>query len=234
MDFYKKRVGINYYNEVYCSKLARSMGLFSPECKVVFDGDYYLLSENMNSEKTKFVPMFDIVKEVFKKNSYKELCNHNNMDDIGYALSIYLKDSHDTDKILDQCLDMYLFDIIVGNRDRNLTNYGLLFIDGGVELALIDHESILDSDVVYEDDSLFKITNKEEYQFERFLKIYGDSRLGFFIERIKEVKEAVFDSVDESLGEDAFPVLREKISTFINDSIKVVEKRVNKIRKKTY
>ena len=39
VDFYKKRVGINYYNEVYCSKLARSMGLFSPECKVVFDGD---------------------------------------------------------------------------------------------------------------------------------------------------------------------------------------------------
>ena len=76
--------------------------------------------------------------------------------------------------------------------------------------------------------------NKKEYQFDRFLKIYGDSRLGSFIERIKEVKEAVFDSVDESLGEDAFPVLREKISAFMNDSIKVVEKRVNKIRKKTY
>ena len=124
-------------NEVIGSKIAKEMGLMCPTYKVVMpdrEKSYkvYVVSDDLNNYG-KFYTFEDLEMP------------------FGIGMSIYeIRDFLEYKKILNEnifadIIKVYIYDILLGNRDRFHFNWGLIFMnDNKVQLAIFDNECILD------------------------------------------------------------------------------------------
>ncbi len=124
-------------NELIGSKIAKEMGLMCPTYKIVMpdsEKDYkvYVVSDDLNNYGKFYT--FEALGMPF-----------------GIGMSLYgIWDFLEYKKILNKniftdIIKVYIYDILLGNRDRLHFNWGLIFMsDKKVQLAIFDNECILD------------------------------------------------------------------------------------------
>ncbi len=199
-DFYikGKNLQVEYpllygINEIISSYVLRKMGLLVPHIYLVkIDNYYYILSEDLDNYGTYLsAKSLGITTEIFPS-----------LYEIWYLLEEKFGDV--SDLIID-IVKMYLFDILFSNPDRHDENWGVVFRDNEMRVALIDHEFIL-SDELHAISSYNKEKAQDHYnnwvgmglydgdQAKKFVK---NDLQNFFKDSSREFQELFTDFLEE-------------------------------------
>lgn len=117
------------YNELISSYIAKELGIRCFDYKIAsLNGQLGNLSRHED-----FIPFNNIIPG-----------NNNNLTDIWITLD-NLVGNKNTEYLMKELLDIFVFDILIGNNDRNTSNYGILN----------NHFIIFDNDNMLNEDSIF-------------------------------------------------------------------------------
>ena len=191
--YYKSNKSLpNIYNELIAEKIANRLGI---SCCEYYLGSYFdsLGTISKMFSKENYFSMSDLL-----ISTYGITKDKNNLEDINMMFDkTFPKDV--SEKLKEELLDIFLFDAIIGNCDRNTDNYGLI-VDGNPRFApLFDNENMLSDYSIYygnytlgidKDDTdeniLYKLfTNNEEAKnrLKEMLPVISDDSLeGIFAE----------------------------------------------------
>lgn len=137
--FYKcPRNLYHVYNELVAHKIAERFGIPSVPYYVTTYGDETGVSSLMFDDSD-YVPMSDILFDVYGSDNN----SFNNLTDIWAAFEE--KYGYEaTKKLMDELVNIFLFDVVIGNADRHNENYGIINNDDGPHFApLFDNEWML-------------------------------------------------------------------------------------------
>ena len=235
--FFKTNLSIeDRYNELIAEKIANKLGL---KCAKYYLGEYC-------NYKGVVSEMFDVRNyksmDEFLYSVYGDDCfEKNNLEDIWNALSIKFNQEQ-TEKIMNDIVNVFLFDILIANNDRHANNLGLIIKDNNVELApIFDNDNML-REIAMNDGAFFLGIDRNDYYnyvtgeskndnvFDKFIRI-SDSE---YTERLKRMLPLISDesinNIFKELEEDGVIVPKEKRE----DIIKRFRKNYNIIENKIY
>ena len=220
----------NIYNELIACRIGKAMGISCCEYyPAEYNGFVGVVSEYY--ENPKAISIEDYLKGKFKT----DFSIHNNIIDLRDCFYMDF-DELTANRLTNDLIDIFMFDAIIGNADRNITNY-MIIIDGeNTRFApLFDCENMLDDNAIYDgnyslgvDEKDYK--NKEEnnilYKFLDWSDIEIYKRFLRYLELIKEeqIKE-IFENIGKSMIiEDSiknkilkkFEINRSMITNYIN------------------
>ena len=124
------------YNELIAEELAKKLNIPCAHYDIgKVNERYIVLSEDFIKEGYTFTPMSAIIKER-KNNNLEVVWDH--------LMKIY--DDYDlVAKLMDQIVDIFLFDVVSANSDRHFHNYGILSNEKETNITpVFDNERILD------------------------------------------------------------------------------------------
>ena len=209
--YFKYTTPERLYNELIAEELAKKLNIPCAHYDIgKVNERYIVLSEDFIKEGYTFTPMSAIIKE--RKN--------NNLEVIwDYLMKIY--DDYDlVAKLMDQIVDIFLFDVVSANSDRHFHNYGIL--SNGKETNItpaFDNERILDVSRCIEEqrynlgvDYASDMFKSPKNTLNKFLA-YSDKS---YTQRLKNMLWAITpESVDDILTK-----VEQKIKTKIPETIK--------------
>lgn len=106
----------------------------------MYDNFYGILSKGIENEYDTYLPI----------NKYIEI-NNNNLEDIWNSLNNIFNDKRQVAKLMCEIVNMFIFDVLLGNIDRHIDNYGFILKNNWYSLApLFDNEKILSNDSINE------------------------------------------------------------------------------------
>ena len=169
-----------------------------------------VLTKDFRKKDKKYVNGLSILEEYFKHNKSDDSdylsMKYNNLDDIWNALEYRYKDKPNkkeiVSKLMNQLVDLLIFDILVANSDRTYNNYQIEEGEDDINLApIFDNEGVLyncNNISFYVEDSNNNLRNSNPYvELEKFLD-YGDSA---YINRIKDKLWIISDDNIEKVYE---------------------------------
>ena len=163
----------------------------------------------------------------------------NNLEDIWYGLCKKYNDQNIVEQLMEQIVNLFIFDVLLSNSDRHISNYGLIKNDKTISLApIFDNEYILSSLEGYYslgiDSSDYR--NEQEIHFlSKFLEI-SDSR---YIQLIKSKlwiisKENVLrtiERIEKRIGSSMQQNIKDEIIYKFNSHRQVINNILNKYNK---
>lgn len=140
--------------ELISTFIASILGIATLKENIAILNDKYgLLSKSYLEENDKSYSLYNLMVDYFYENNddeqlldYKTLSSLNNLEDIWFALEDKFKDQTTTKEIVDGIVNIFIFDILIGESDRTLRNIEI--IDKGFKKTLAplyDTSSILSS-----------------------------------------------------------------------------------------
>lgn len=221
------------YNEIISCELAKDYQINSAECYMAKTNTFSgIISKSVYNDNEKFWIL-----------SYFALLN--NIDCLDYSNSIkYLFElfkkvsSKDAEEIHKQLIEIFLFDILIGNPDRNASNIGILKKDNSYKISdLFDNETIGNNGFTH-GNWKFKVTNdkeKEKNALETFFVYYPEyieylksklwiieeENLNKIFTRI-EINKKIYIPYDNQLS----------IKSSLKENLKLIKEVINKFEKK--
>ena len=143
------------YYDLIASEIASEIGLPSVQYDLAKLGKYRgTISLNYKKEGAKYISGKELLKEFYYYDPYSELyygdnnkerkdmMHHNNLMDIWHALENRYRNRKDMQEIvknlMEKLLKLQVFDLITGQNDRHIENYGIVeYEDGSVDLQPI-------------------------------------------------------------------------------------------------
>ncbi len=195
--FFKPVKQINQsYNELIGYELAKDFGLEAiPYDLASYYGQIGFLSKDYKQEG--YVCLDDLL-----KNYYGTAEEKNNLDDA----SIMLRDTFPeevAERIINQLLDLLMFDIIIGNYDRHEENI-IIDTKNGKLAPVSDNEMMLDSDAMYGQWYAFKMNADDKYTLDSFLGYLDSSGLVLFARKALIIQssniQSVMQRVEKKIG----------------------------------
>ena len=227
------------YNELIAALIAKQYGI---NCALydlaVSYGQVGVISESFLEEKDEYLSMEAILKNYFKESKVN---NHNNLEDIWLALDYYF--AHDdkiVDRIMEQVLDTFLFDVLIGNIDRHGENMGVIKRKNQYFLApLFDNELMLEDSCIYEGIYVLGIDSSDYFQYmkgysysetvnflDKFLSFAGNSYLDKIQSKISLISEEniknIFAKIEVRLNIKINVFIRNKILDKFNINKKMI------------
>ena len=149
-SFYAKQIIDTYpinlaIAEVLGSYIAKEIGLFCPKYQIVLpyndDEEVFVISEDLNNYG-KFVDAFNLglLKE-YNASLYGiwDFLEKKYLNNPIYGSKI--------PKVFNDIIKMYIFDILFCNWDRRSNNWGIIFNEDNMQLAIFDNEFLLENDI---------------------------------------------------------------------------------------
>lgn len=213
--YYKRVKRINqYYNELIAEKIANRIGI--PCCKYYlsqFGDSLGVVSEIVDEN---YISMEEYLKKHYSNDD--KIDKRNNLTDIWYT---FLEDYDEKTvyNLMNQLVDIFIFDILLGNIDRHLQNYGLIISKDKVKFyPLFDNTNILSDDSIYYGDYSLQLEREDYYTkygevnlVEKFIKLSSK-------EYINKLKKNLFVITENSIKDIFYELENENI--FIEPSIK--------------
>lgn len=131
------------YNELIAEEIAYDYKIPCAHYDLaILNGNKGVISECFIPKNGKFFKMKEVLESCFENI---ELDNkRNNLQDIWYALEFRYKNINIVKKIMNQVVNMFMFDTLIGNMDRHYLNYGIIEEDGDINISpLFDNERML-------------------------------------------------------------------------------------------
>lgn len=225
------------YNELIAEELAHDYGIKCSYTDIAFfDGEYYVVSADMHTCGDKYISIDKLFNE-----SDDSL---NNLTDIWYKLNEIYVDEQTVRHLMEQLVDVFLFDILIANVDRHMCNYGLVENANGISLDYIfDNENMLDPVSIYDggysigvDRSDYFIFENEGIHFlEKFLTISDKAYYDYFKEKLNIISEdnllKTFAQVEAKIGCMMHPKIKMEILSKFNDNRQVIDGIIYKFNK---
>jgi len=217
------------YNELIASELAKDYGIPCAEYDLASINSLVgVCSKSVFGVEDKF---YSIEKILEKEYGFIPL-KYNNLEDIWYALSLRY-DKNIVEQLMNQIVDLFLFDIMIANSDRNIGNYGIIENKENVSLApLFDNEKILSDSCIEYGGYCIAVRREDFFWCYRDLSD-DDNFLYTFLrisdsEYIKQVEDKLWVISEENIL-DVFSRIENKISSTIPIQIKkkMLEKFAN-------
>lgn len=138
--FYKRVVEKNLYNELIAEELAKDFGIACAHYDIaVYDGKIGVISKNIFENGDKNFEMKKILNGE----------DNNNLTDIWDTLLFRYKNEKIVEKLMNEIVDVFMFDVLIGNSDRHTGNLQLVENDNNVKICpLYDNERMLSSDSI--------------------------------------------------------------------------------------
>ena len=228
--FYYKDSGIGAYKELVIDELAKDFGLNCAEYDLAsFSYRCGLISKDLNRGNDQFIPMSELLSEFYHTSNYRTLRQYNNLDDIGVMLE--QKFDYPTSKrLIEQLNVLYIFDIIVGNSDRNCTNYGIQYHDGELNIMILDNELSMDSDVLFMNEYQLKRSRGKDdladisySAVQDYLKLVSNENL-----------DDIFGRVERKIQSTINEGIKSEFKTFFGRSRIVLSKKIPKSHVKQF
>ena len=173
-EYYAKKCGLDFYSELFAGEIAKELNIPCAEYDVTFfDDDFRLISEVKDNNS---YLVEDILKTVYNTNDTR---NYNNLSDIRRAIaSFFNKTGCDISAIPNELNNIYLFDIILANPDRNPTNLKVNIIDDEIHFVpLYDNANIFShDDTTYDSNYTLGVSHDkvEKNDLLEYLKTYPE------------------------------------------------------------
>lgn len=213
--YYKEKLAYEYYyNEVIAEKLARQAGISCAHYHLgCFGGADGIVSEAID------IKNYCTMKEFLEKNNRGSRKSRNTFENIWQTFAKVFSEET-TEKLMDKLVNIFLFDVIIGNPDRNLGNYGLIITENSIDFApLIDNESMTFDETIkkgYYDLSFEGISKKENVLY-YFLDI-SDTE---YQERLKKLLPLISE---ENIRKIFWELEREGIKIDIDLKLRILKK----------
>lgn len=236
--YYKSSKARKVYNELIAEELAHDYGISNAHYDIAHhNGRLGPLSLNVHQETDKVYTIEDILKEAFKLNFIED---KNTLEDIWTALEHKYKNKEIVEQLMNEIVDVFIFDILIANSDRNTGNLTIIENENGIHVGpLFDNENMLDIDSIMHGQYLLGIDETDmdfgnfDYNFlEQFLNISTDEYLDYFIEKYKIIREEnildVFKRVEARIDYPMNPDVCKLIVDGFSKNRKMIDKILEK------
>lgn len=223
----------NMYNEILAKKIADKLNV---DCCEYYLGCYFegLGSISKMFPKDNYFSMSDLL-----LSTYGITKNKNNLKDINNMLDkMFSKDV--AERLREELLDIFLFDVLIGNCDRNTDNYGLIIDDNPRFAPLFDNENMLSDYSIYsgsytlgideydtdDENILYKLLDDNEeakYKLKMMLPIISDDSLEEIFKELESNYE-VNPYIKEKIL-DRFSINRGMIIERVSSKVKRIDRR---------
>ena len=230
--YLKKSLNIeSLYNGLVAEFLAKDYGISCAYSDIyINDGFYGYMSKDIN-KNSKYTPISELIK----------MDSSNNLLDIWNILEKKYC-SYDVLKIMSNIVDIFLFDILIGNSDRHNMNY---FIKNSIDvlpITIIDNENMLNEYSIYDGFYSLQIDSEDydmyvgEYNLlEKFIINSDSLYLDVLKSKLWIIEEQnlmnVFKRIEERLGVHMVEDIKKKILDKMNVNYTMISRVISKYDK---
>ena len=233
--YYKKIKSVsNIYNELVAKEIANRLGIRCASYDLaVIDGFIGVISEDFNNNDT-FIFMETILKKCYRDYTSK----YNNLEDIWNALYLQLRHFKYVEYLMDELINIFLFDMIIANYDRHDKNYGIKFDNSGFHMFIFDNEQLLDSDVIISQNYCLAQTRDDYHKDFNFIEKFLMTSDSSYIDRLNEMVHVlddiddIFNSIELKIGAKMDEHIKNKLKDFFKLNKTHIINTINKIKVK--
>ena len=199
--YFCKKVDRNLkYNEFIAEEIASDYGIKHAHYEMGdLNGVDYIMSEAVYDDNNEILITLEQLEKEYPDDSME--CN---LIDIWYFFEKHF--SKHVTKLMDQLIEIFLFDVLIGNSDRHLGNICLIINkkNGDVNIApIFDNEIICESLAIYK--GYYKMAiDKEEYNTNilyEFLSISDDNYINYLESKLDIICSENLDIIFDRLLE---------------------------------
>lgn len=221
------------YNELIAEEIANDYDIPHIHYDLaVLDGNIGVISEDFIKDNETFTDMCSILKTIY--NDPEDKTNHNNLTDIWNALSIIFNDEKIIADLMEQIVNIFIFDILIANSDRHDENYGLILGNNTRISPIYDNNCMLSDIALYEEKyaikadsydnsiiSSFLFKSSEEYYelLKSKLWIIEDKNIDKIIKRVEDKTNITIEDFIKRNIKDKFSIQYKNITTELNNYI---------------
>ena len=229
--YFKNNEFFSPYSEMIVSELLNDFNINHVEYDLASLKEYKgLLSRSFRKKDANYIKGSELLMEYSGEVDKYMLEDYNNLEDIWMAIYERYKDNNITKKLVDQIIDLYIFDAVICNHDRHSFNFEIEEYKGDVNLAPVyDNERFLMTDHIslnvdnskqnlYESIEYFINTSSSEYldRVKDKLWIISDENILKAYNRIEEKTGAKIPDEMKSGYLEKFRAHREKLEEIID------------------
>lgn len=209
--YFKKTFGVDTtYNELIAEEIAKEFGIPCLHYDLAsYQDNTGVISEDFVKDN-KLVLLSDLLTDDDQKN----------LSSINIVLMENYKDKHIVDGLMDELINLFMFDIIIGNSDRHTDNIGFIETKTGVHLTpAFDNDLMLSELAVHDGYYSLGINRADsEYQghiLEKFFHIFNQDHYRIFSEKVEiinpENMDRIIKRVEKRIGTEMNDVIKSKI-----------------------
>lgn len=231
--YFKKARSINkVYNELISEEIAKDYKIDNAKYDLAsLYGFVGSISEDF-IDSNKFIFIRDLIDSHIKDRG---LSKYNNLND----LKELLKNEYNNEDLFNKLLDIFVFDILIGNSDRHIENYGLYINDKPRFAPLFDNEYMLSTSSVYTGIYSIGLT-REDYrplldlytkEDDYIKKAYGKYDIyERILDKIDMIDSAnmkkVLDRVEDRIDSKIIDPIKEEITSKMEDNYKNIKRKI--------
>lgn len=225
-DMYYFKVCTNVdslYNELIVEELAQQFGLECAKYDIGFiDDSIIIFSKNVVKNDEKIINVEDVMLKYYPDEI--NIDKRNNLEDLWNAFYLRYRDNHIVKKLMDQIVNMFLFDVLIGNSDRHYNNYLLLETKDDVNIGpIIDNQYILNSNAIYYGGYDIGISYDDYFYCAQYLKDEDNFLLKFLNlsdSSYRDIIESKLYLIEDANINNIFQIIENRIGCKINSLIK--------------
>lgn len=202
--YFKYKKFISPYNELVINELAKDFGISTVDYDLaILNGKKGVLSKHFRKEDATYITGEKLLNDI----DCDAFGTANNLETIWYALEHRYKDHFNKEKVVENLMNkivnMFIFDIIVGQTDRHALNWEIEECENNIDIAPIyDNEQIFINWqgntyltlLVDEDSSYSSIKN-----LETFKNISSDEYCDFIKNKLWIISDKNLESIFEKI-----------------------------------
>lgn len=214
--FFKKCKSIEEeYNELIAEEIALQLGIPCAHYDLASYNDFIgTISENFIESEDKYTTMEQILKQAFGEKGIEK---YNNLEDIWIALSHIYKNSETVRVLMSELINIFIFDILIGNIDRHIENTGIVENEYGIHFAKVfDNEKMLSDGSI--NSGIYSI-GIDRSDYHPTIDGYNYNLLGKFLDYSSNVYKEYIDKKLEIISEDNIEEILNRVEERTNAKI---------------
>lgn len=234
--YVKNRENPLCYNELIAEELAKDYGIKCVHYDIaIYNNKTTVISEDFVKDN-KYIPMYSLIDSNFKNNTLEKIWN--TLETMKFNKRHLTK--NEVELLMNKIVDIFIFDILIANVDRNPYNYGLLVNGNTIDVApIFDNEALLHDDALKDSNFLMNVDNEisgnvieyflnisySEYfeKFKRKLNIISNENLLSVFNRVEQRTKSKINKGYKQILLEKFEMNKNKLEEIINE----VENRKN-------
>ena len=239
------------YHELVAEELARDYGIPCAHYDLASSHrELGFISEDIFQKEEKFYRLGDVLVEEFASQKGVDLAKTNNFRDIKVAFMKKYRRISVVDALMNQLIQIFFFDVLIGNIDRHSDN--LFLVEKGKSVSfspLLDNEWMLNNTSIElggyslgidREDYFFVPTEMYEKEnfLEKYLRTCSSSDIQFFESKLwiieEENLENVFQRVEKRIHAPMNPKIREEMLKKFEQNRTMIKTVIKKIGKKRW
>lgn len=214
------------YNELISEEIAKDFNIPCVHYDLAdYNGMIGVICENFMKNNDTYIPMSRILDDTF--SNLNNTSYHNNLTDIWTAIDKRYKNQKITEKIVNQVVNVFIYDILIANIDRHSDNFGIIENGENVSLTpLFDNEKILSElSLLYggyslgvdeEDHKFFEIDlEPEEKYLMKFLNVSSNEYKELLKSKLwiidEDNIERIFERIEDRIKRKIEPIIKSRI-----------------------